>query len=455
MRMALVISIMTVTIAWGQPRPVSIVNFSHLDHLMQDIQLGDQKVSIVHIYADYPSYAWTDAGDEGISCVDDAARATIVFLKDFEFRRDSSSLSRACSLLKFLMFMQTNDGQFYNFIRADHSINRDGRTSVKSFGWWAGRGVWAMSLGCRVLKDIEPAFSKELEQCVRRSFPNITSLLQKFGETESKNGFLMPKWLLYDSGSDATTELTLGLIEFYRATEDEQVAEYIKDFARGMMMMQDGDIKTYPYGAHRSWRTMWHSWGNSQSYALAYGGAVLSDTAMIASAEREAQGFYSRRLINGMLKEWDFSDPSSKIAYEQIAYGVRPMTLGLLQLYDVTHKEVYLKMAGLAASWLFGNNVLGAIMYDSSTGRCFDGISDSTHLNRNSGAESTIEALLTLIELERYPVALKYSKYKKVAVEESNEMLIGRFQDDSGHIIILTLDLKLGMVYSRDASAQQ
>jgi hypothetical protein len=455
MKSALCISVIAITIAWGQPRAGSLVNFSHLDYLMQNIQLDGQSVSIVHIYADYPAYAWTDAGDEGISCVDDVARAAVVFLKDYEARRDSSSLSRARSLLKFIMLMQTDDGQFYNFIKSDHSINRDGRTSVKSLGWWAGRAMWAMSLGCRVMKSPDSAFAKQLKQCVMRSLPNVRQLLMNYGERANMNDFTIPKWLLYESGADATTELTLGLIEFYRATNDEQVAGYIRKFADGMMAMQDGNASTFPFGAHRSWQTTWHSWGNSQSNVLAYAGAVLSDTTMVASAEREAQGFYSRLLMGGMLKEWDFSVPAKRSEYEQIAYGIRPITLGLLRLYDVTHNEVYLKMAGLAASWFFGNNVLHAVMYDSSTGRCFDGITDSTHLNRNSGAESTIEALLTLVELERYPSALKYLNYKKTAHDETKEMLTGKFQDNSGDRLILMLDLKRGMLYSSDEAARQ
>jgi len=89
--------------------------------------------------------------------------------------------------------------------------------------------------------------------------------------------------------------------------------------------------------------------------------------------------------------------------------------VGLIRLYEATHKTVYLKMAGLSASWFLGNNVLGLPMYDSLTGRCFDGIRDSVTLNKNSGAESTIEALLTFVELAKYPLAMKYLGYQRQA----------------------------------------
>src|SRR5512141_1440642 len=151
MRLALVLSVLAATVGCGQPAVPSLVNLAHLDHLTQSIRFEGEEVGIVHIYADYPRYAWTDAGDEGIACVDDVARASVVYLHQSVSRHDSTSLARARSLLKFIMLMQTRDGEFYNFIRSDYSVNREGRTSVKSFGWWAGRALWALSFGSRVL----------------------------------------------------------------------------------------------------------------------------------------------------------------------------------------------------------------------------------------------------------------------------------------------------------------
>ncbi|MDP2884796.1 MAG: hypothetical protein Q8P51_07240 [Ignavibacteria bacterium] len=441
-----------VATAFSQPQKNSLVNFAHLRHLTQEIALNGERVSIVHVYANYPSYEWVeaaDSGEEGMACVDDGARAAVVYLRSYELRKDASSLASARSLLRFVMSMQADDGQFYNFVRRDCSINRDGKTSFKSFGWWAGRGVWALSLGYRVLKDVDSRFADDLKRCIRRSLPHVEQLIAQYGRTRKIVGFRLPKWLLYESGADATTELMLGLIEFYRATDDEHVKAHIQKLADGLIMMQDGDIRTFPFGAHRSWETIWHSWGNSQSHVLAYAGGVLRDKKMIASAEKEAKGFYARLLIDGILKEWNLAEPKKKSAYEQIAYGIRPMTLGLLRLYDATNNEVYLKMAGLAASWLFGNNVLHQSMYDPATGRCFDGISDSTSLNRNSGAESTIEALYTLLEIEQYPLARKYLNYKKKSSRSTKETLSATFQNDAGNALVLTLNLKRGTVLAR------
>ena len=52
-----------------------------------------------------------------------------------------------------------------------------------------------------------------------------------------------------------------------------------------------------------------------------------------------------------------------------------------------------------ALEWFSGQNAVNVVMYDSTTGRTFDGIGENG-VNRNSGAESTIEALLTFLELK-------------------------------------------------------
>ena len=62
------------------------------------------------------------------------------------------------------------------------------------------------------------------------------------------------------------------------------------------------------------------------------------------------------------------------------------------------------QVAGIAAAWFFGNNPAGVAMYDPATGRTYDGINPgdpNNMVNRNSGAESTIHGLLTMLILDR------------------------------------------------------
>jgi len=405
------------------------INFKHLDYLNEEIQLGGKQMLITHIYSNAPDYQWVEASNEGIACVDDAARAAVVYLRHYEITRDTSSLVKAKKLLNFIIYMQADDGEFYNFIFADHSINRTGRTSRKSFHWWAARGIWAMAIGYSIFKNADKPFAEELNTHIRRSFAPIRKLLDNYQQFTWVKGYKFPRWLIGEYAADATSELMLGLAEYCMANSDTTVRDFFVKLAEGINLMQFGDFEMFPYGVHLSWQTVWHSWGNAQTQALAMMGKSLNRKDFVASAEKEARNFYSRFLIDGYMREFDITDKENIKRYSQIAYGIRPMALGLVRLYEATGKEDYAKMAGLAASWFFGNNVAHKVMYDLSTGRGFDGIDDSNKTSLNAGAESTIEALYSILETTVNPISKQYLDYQKKEVKtvESNGRLLYRY----------------------------
>jgi len=435
------------------------VNFAHIEHLTERIRLGEDSVDIVHIYANYPDYRWVSAaesGPEGIACVDDAARAAVLFMRDWEVRNSSASLSRARGLLSFITAMQAPDGEMYNFVLPDHTINREGKTSFKSFGWWAARGLAAMAKGANVFAGRDPPFARSLRERVRRMLPFVEALMARRGECATVHGYRVPRWLPYESGADVTSELLVGLLEYRKTSPDSALTRAMRGLIEGIEIMQDGDSLNFPYGLHRSWETTWHMWGNAQTEALAAAGSLLHDRAAIASAEREARGWYARLLMDGFLKELDLAGGSAPVRFEQIAYGVRPMALGLLNLYEATGRKEYLVMAGLAGSWLTGNNAALRPMYDPTTGRCLDGIRDSSTLNLNSGAESTVEALATLLEVERYPGASSYLSCRRAASGSVNGVAYAVFRSPRGAEATLARESATGSltVYTGEASRE-
>ena len=127
-----------------------IINFSHLEHLTETIKLNDKQVDIVHIYADYPDYKWMDASSEGVSCVDDVARAAVVYLTYFELFDDESILEKSKRLLRFVMALQAEDGNFYNFIFPNGKKNKKAEPTKKLFNFWAARQIWTPAKGYRV-----------------------------------------------------------------------------------------------------------------------------------------------------------------------------------------------------------------------------------------------------------------------------------------------------------------
>ena len=124
-----------------------VVNKSHLDYLYKEIVVDGKKMAVIHIYCNAPDYKYVGDDDEGYACVDDAARAAIFYLEYFKAYNDSSSLYKYYNLVEFLIYMQAENGYFYNFIWEDNSINKTFKTSVAEPNWWSWRALWAMIEG--------------------------------------------------------------------------------------------------------------------------------------------------------------------------------------------------------------------------------------------------------------------------------------------------------------------
>jgi hypothetical protein len=113
---------------------------------------------------------------------------------------------------------------------------------------------------------------------------------------------------------------------------------------------------------------------------------------------------------------------------EQIAYGTNMLVQTYASLYRATGDEHYARYAGLSASWYYGNNMAHVQMYDPETGRVLDGINGpaSWRVNRNSGAESTIEGLMSLLAIADMPLAQDYLHVREI---ESTPYLILQAED--------------------------
>ena len=381
-----------------------LVNLEHLDRLCEDVVIEEDTVTIVHIYANHPDYAWVDAEGEGMACVDDVARAAVVYLRYFQLSREASVLPRIRGLLDFVIFMQTEDGEFYNFITPDLEINRTGRTSIKSFNFWAARAYWALGYGYSALRSVDPVYAEHLRDRFLFCKIPIGNLLTRYGKFTTEGNRDYPMWLINGSGSDATSELLLGLGHYMESEKDDELEGYALKLAEGLIAMQMGEGDVYP-GAFLSWRGLWHAYANAQTQALSRMGKMLRRRSLIRSASLEAQTFYSRMVREGFIHAFRFDDELRVDHFPQIAYDVRPVVVGLIELERATGREEYGEWAGLVAAWFFGRNPAGRVMVDVKTGRCYDGINDSTSINLNSGAESTIEAIASLLEVASHATA--------------------------------------------------
>ena len=89
-----------------------------------------------------------DPGVEGVACVDDAARAIVRYCELWARHHDSSAQASACNLLRFLGYMQDEDGRFANFILDwTGRKNLTGSTSFPGGPQWQARVLHALASG--------------------------------------------------------------------------------------------------------------------------------------------------------------------------------------------------------------------------------------------------------------------------------------------------------------------
>ena len=382
------------------------LTLEHLRHLGLDATVGGRPVRVVALYAEAPDYRPTPSptrdGSEGIASVDDAARAAVVYLRAYEMTADARERDEALDLLAFVAAMEQGDGEFVNFIDARGRRNRSAPSSRKSMSYWAARGIWALGEAVRVLGT----------EYVRDS----TSLRPVLDRAVARMAREVDAGRLISGSATATSEALLGLLSLQRAEPSAALAALALRTAELLVPLSAGSTAAPPWGARLDHpRANWHAWGARSTAALALAATVLDRPDLAAAARQEADALWIRFLLAGAVPR-EVSPAGEVMWYPQIAYGIAPVVEGYLALAEALGDGRYAVLAGLAAGWLIGANAAGVSMYDERTGRTFDGIDGPSpaHVNRNAGAESTIEALLALQQATSNPDAAEYVRYRPV-----------------------------------------
>ena len=404
------------------PTDTSLVNLTHLNYLYTPISFANaSNAAAIYIYAEAPDYRLVGDSDEGFTCVDDVARAAQVYLRHAKFSTDTTLQNKTFNLLRFIVAMQSDNGYFYNFLFPDMSINRTGSTSINRAEWWSWRALYTLAEAAPVIRVINAGVADKIDAALTKLIATIKSDQVPIPQnTKMVTGITVPQWLPAGSGTDQAAIIILGLAQYAATHNDAVLKAYIKKLADGLAMMQQGDATHFPYGAILSWENTWHAYAADQPYALMLAGAFLNDASYTAKAMIMVDNFIPFLLTNGMKSSFVVQNNGSGVtlasekSFEQIAYGIRPLVAAAAEAYRITNQAKYADMAGHLAAWFLGANDAGKQMYSPVTGRGFDGIQSAASINVNSGAESTIEALLTMEIVEQYPaIKTALNKYRK------------------------------------------
>ncbi|WP_186438424.1 S-layer homology domain-containing protein [Cohnella terricola] len=399
------------------------LNMKHFTFMNEDITIDGVPMMVTHLYSEpidrsdlSKGYAWVGDPQEGFAAVDDVARAVIAYTEHYGMYGDEFSYGKIKRGLEFLMWMQHRDGDFDNFVVRDPDGTirpKDSASSQKSFSWWAVRAYEALATAMPKLKaedsELAARVKERLALCLKRLKENTDP---SYGQYVDVNGIRMAKWLLF--GDTWLTSAAIdALAVHYKVADNASVKAAIRESVRklgeGVAIAQFGDFRDFPYGGFMHHYNgvpglyNWDEWGSIQVRAMAYAGQIADQPAWIEAAEHAADSFLGDLLISGRAETMH---PNKK-PYPLINYGTASYVDNWLALYEVTGKEKYAELAGIAASWWTGNNVRDFPMFNQVEGYAYDGLYD-TEVNINSGAESLDEAIRALVRVLENPIAKRY-----------------------------------------------
>ncbi len=389
-----------------------LINLTHLNALVRPVLMEDgREVHYVHFRADYPDFTLAQAESDGDGTVEDAARALLVYLRWQEMASDSSYQRVISGLVRFILAMQQENGEWSNSIFLDAQKQRVVRRGEAAFGYPAAKAVWALGQSAAYLRETEPALSGEVDRAFARIKPRLLDMQKNYPDYVTVDEMHFPTWLINKHSADAGSELLLGLVAYARTACSEPWREIINRLATGILAMQQTDAGRFAHGMFFSYLHYWHGWSNAQAHALIRAADLLGRAELRAAAEREIRNFYPWLLERGFADRMDWQRakkyPSEIVYFPQRAEHIRPVVLASLALYRHSGEGAHARLAGKAARWLAGDNLAHEAIYDPRTGRAKSYIKARNTVDPHSTAAATAEALLLLMEVASHPPALQ------------------------------------------------
>ena len=364
----------------------------------------------------------TDTWGQGAFNADDITRAAVVYLRHWQQTGDPASREAAYDLLRGVTYLQTasgpNAGNVVLWMQPDGTLNPSAEPveypdpSDSDASYWLARTIWALGEGYAAFADEDPAFAGFLRDRLELAVDAVDrQVLDRYGEHLTIDGERTPAWLIAD-GADASAEAVLGLAAYQSAGGSARAREVLGRLAEGIAALGGGDARTWPFGAVRPWalsRSLWHGWGSQMPAALARASVALDDRALASPAAADSFTFDPWLLTSGGPDNGRMPTRGDR---SQIAYGADSRLQSLLATADASPGtgDAATGLAGIVGAWYFGANPAGVAMYDPETGRTFDGINGDGTVNRNSGAESTIHGLLSMLALDEHPAVAERAR---------------------------------------------
>jgi len=301
--------------------------------------------------------------------VDDNSRALIVASLHNKLFSSEESLELAKIYLNFLEKSQDGNGIFKNtFKKIDEG---EEVYSEDAFG----RAIWALGYALNKINDAD--ITEKAKKLFDGSFDKINKLSSPRAKAYALNG----------------------LYYFYKKTQNERIVLKVKnlaDFLVGLYKKESSE--------NWQWFEKYLTYSNSklpEALFLAY--EITKNKEYLEIAEKTFDFLSRLMFIDNELSPigqngW-YNRNGKRAFFDQQPIDAASIVQTCLIAYSITGNKKYYEKAVLAFNWFLGKNHLKQMLYNETTGGCYDGLGKES-VNLNQGAESTISYLMARLMLE-------------------------------------------------------
>jgi len=307
--------------------------------------------------------------------LDDNARALIAAVLYYKKFKTLSALKLASIYLNFLYRVAKPDGYFDNYVNSNRVINKQ-RNVQESSEDSSARALYALAL-VSITKQIPKRFRKKAHFLFEQSFQKNIA----FSSPRAIAFYIKALHCLLSKWKEPKTLAVL------RSCCEQLIILYEKSHSL--------------------------DWEWFEHY-LTYSNAILPE-ALILGYKITGERRYlevSEKTLNFLIEHtfkdniyipigqsgW-FSKGGVRQYFDQQPEDTTATVEALNVMFQITNKKHYKELANIAFNWFLGDNVLGQVVYDRTTGGCYDGIGEK-FINLNQGAESTISYLFARLSFE-------------------------------------------------------
>ena len=284
-----------------------------------------------------------------------------------------------------LPICQQPEGRFLNYVVFDKSFaDQNYSDNLEDAN---GRAIWALGFLISMKETLPNSTVAEANDIIQKTIPGIEAM----------------------NSTRAISFAIKGLYYYNKSVESEEAVNLIKTLAKRL-----SQIYKHVSDDGWDWFEEYLTYANSIiPEAMLYAWLLTGDVAYkdIAKSsldfllgktfkENGIRVISNRGWLKNGQKPGEYGEQPIDVAYTIIT---------LCNFYDSLMEEGYYLKIKTAFSWFLGNNRLNQIIYNPTTGGCFDGL-EKNFVNLNQGAESTVSYLIARLAIEKYINPLRIQK---------------------------------------------